>query len=65
MDNEDVEERNKLADQAMQLADVLEGHGAKTRPFVNCSGVFKVNEYVPYCCLTLYSSFPMPALLKA
>lgn len=42
--NGSEDERSKLAEQAMQLADALEGQGARTRPFVNCSGVFKANE---------------------
>ncbi|XP_065052468.1 N-acetylglutamate synthase, mitochondrial-like [Rhopilema esculentum] len=36
--------RSKLSDQTMQLSDVLESQGAKTRPFFNCSGIIKANR---------------------
>eukprot|EP00112_Aurelia_sp_Birch-Aquarium-sp1_P011770 Seg2476.3 transcript_id=Seg2476.3/GoldUCD/mRNA.D3Y31 product="N-acetylglutamate synthase mitochondrial" protein_id=Seg2476.3/GoldUCD/D3Y31 len=34
-------DRSKLVEQTMQLTDVLESQGAKTRPLINCSGVLK------------------------
>lgn len=39
-------DRSKLVEQTMQLTDVLESQGAKTRPLINCSGVLKTEMYV-------------------
>ncbi len=42
--NENVESE-MICEQTMQLCDVLESQGARTRPLLNCSGILKADKW--------------------